>query len=54
MEGKLNISYVNTLQKSPDQELNFQALLHMNKTGTLYMQGYLNTVRAPNLFSMLT
>jgi hypothetical protein len=55
MEGKLNISYVNTLQNR-DQELNFRALLHMNKTvNTIYASGVLKHGTGTETFSsMLT
>lgn len=55
LEGKLNIPYVNTVQH-PDQELNFTALLHMNKiVKTIYANGKLKHIAGnETLSSMLT
>jgi hypothetical protein len=51
LEGKLNILYVNTLQQ-PDQELNFTAQLHMNKTvKTIYANGALKHSTGNDTFS---
>ncbi|MEZ7505257.1 hypothetical protein [Flavobacterium sp. Arc2] len=55
LEGKLNISHVNTLQQ-PDQELNFTAQLHMNKiVNTIYANGALkHSTGSDNFSSLLT
>ncbi|PKH66355.1 hypothetical protein CXF59_10355 [Flavobacterium sp. ALD4] len=53
LEGKLNIPYVNTLQQ-PDQELNFTALLHMNKiVKTIYANGAIKHSTGNDNFSSL-
>jgi hypothetical protein len=53
LEGKLNIPQVNTLQQ-PDQELNFMAQLHMNKTvKTIYANGALKHSTGTDTFSSL-
>jgi hypothetical protein len=55
LKGKLNIPYVNRLQR-PDQKLNFTAQLHMNKiVNTIYANGVLkHNTGTENFPSMLT